>query len=217
MVSLSNCNLEIFNDSYIWPYHLLIKMTYHASDPIDNFLAILRREIEFLLSNLNQLPIGIKLDAIASYLFNRSKITKFGKLVLVYWEREESQKIETVYQESPLPLKIDNSSRFGRVEIVFENSMVGVYNLIVRPGACIATHCHNKMTEAEMILTSGLYVQGRPISRFSQLKWPKGHYHRYDNPTCFEQIILCIDQPAFDLHDEKEETRFCKLTMPQES
>ena len=70
------------------------------------------------------------------------------------------------------------------------------------PGAAIPTHVHRRMEESEMILTEGLLLQGQPATLGSARTWPLGFPHRYDNPGDEEQVILCVDRPAFIPSDE---------------
>lgn len=93
---------------------------------------------------------------------------------------------------------------FGEVDVVHEGSGYGIYRLRVRPGGFIPTHVHKVMEEHELILGSGLLLQGKPVARGTAFHWPKDFPHRYDNPTATEQTILCVDSPAFIPTDEVE-------------
>jgi FolB domain-containing protein len=93
---------------------------------------------------------------------------------------------------------------FGRVDVVFEDDGMGIYRLRVRPGGTIATHEHRIMEERELVLGSGLLLQGRPVAAGTAFHWPKHLPHRYDNPGSVEQTILCVDRPAFIPADEVE-------------
>ncbi len=60
------------------------------------------------------------------------------------------------------------------------------------------------MSECELVLGSGLLLQGRPVLAGMGFRWPKHFAHRYDNPRTLEQTVLCVDRPAFLPHDEVE-------------
>jgi uncharacterized cupin superfamily protein len=74
--------------------------------------------------------------------------------------------------------------------------------LNVEPGGTIARHVHQQMDEAEMVLTDGLHVQGRPVAPLSVHRWPHGAPHAYENPSERVQSVLCIDSPPFVEADE---------------
>ena len=58
------------------------------------------------------------------------------------------------------------------------------------------------MTESELILSQGLYLQGQPAQAGSARCWPKGYPHIYENKTTSPKAILCIDSPSFIASDE---------------
>jgi dihydroneopterin aldolase len=91
---------------------------------------------------------------------------------------------------------------FGTVDVVHETRDAGIYRLNLAPGATIPLHVHRTMEEAEMVLTSGLLVQNRPVPAGTVHRWPHGAPHSYHNPTQATQSILCIDSPPFTEHDE---------------
>lgn len=93
---------------------------------------------------------------------------------------------------------------FGQVDVVHEGAGYGIYRLRVKAGGFIPTHVHKVMEEHELILGSGLLLQGKPVKRGTAFHWPKDFAHRYDNPTSTEQTILCVDSPAFIPTDEVE-------------
>ncbi len=97
-------------------------------------------------------------------------------------------------------------SRFGSTDVIFDNDQLGLYRLHVAPGLKIPRHYHSKLDEAEMPLTSGLSLQGMPAAQNSMFFWPKKFVHEYENLTTEEQIILCLDRPAFIPSDEIETT-----------
>ena len=60
------------------------------------------------------------------------------------------------------------------------------------------------MEEHELVVGSGLLLQGKPVRPGLAFSWPRDLAHRYDNPTDVEQTILCVDRPAFIPTDEIE-------------
>ncbi|MFL5346586.1 MAG: dihydroneopterin aldolase [Hyalangium sp.] len=93
---------------------------------------------------------------------------------------------------------------FGRVDIIHESEGYGIYRLRIKPGGTIPTHVHQRMEESELVLGSGLLLQGQPVARGLAFRWPRGFLHRYDNPTAGEQTVLCVDRPRFVPSDEVE-------------
>jgi FolB domain-containing protein len=91
---------------------------------------------------------------------------------------------------------------WGRVDVVYETQSCGIYRLRIRSGGQIPTHIHQVLRESELVIGSGLHVQGKPVKRGTAHVWPHGYPHRYDNPSAIEQSILCIDKPAFIPLDE---------------
>jgi dihydroneopterin aldolase len=100
-------------------------------------------------------------------------------------------------------MKVEVEERpFGKVDVLHVTDKCGIYRLRVGPGLGIPTHVHRIMEEHEMILTGGVLLQGQPPGLGSARQWPKDFPHRYDNPTEEEQVILCVDKPAFIPSDE---------------
>ena len=105
---------------------------------------------------------------------------------------------------------------FGLVDFVAEVEGCGVYRLRVAPGRSIPTHVHRVMEECELILTDGLLLQGTPVRAGSAFAWPLGFPHHYANPSAKEQVILCVDRPAFIRKDEiPDPTPLEELSLPQ--
>lgn len=96
------------------------------------------------------------------------------------------------------------TSKFGRVDIVCETSEASVYRLNVAPGNSIPLHVHRHMRESELVLSEGLWCQGKPVAPGTVFHWPHDVPHRYDNPTLRYQTILCVDSPRFMPEDEIE-------------
>ncbi len=91
---------------------------------------------------------------------------------------------------------------FGRVDIVFETRACGIYRLRIQPGGAIPTHEHRQTDESELVLGSGLHLQGEPVEAGTGYRWPRGASHRYDNPSSTWQTVLCVDRPSFAPGDE---------------
>lgn len=91
---------------------------------------------------------------------------------------------------------------FGQVDIVYEDEAVGIYRLRLKPGGVIDTHEHRLMDESELVLGTGLLLQGEAVLAGTAFRWPKNFAHRYDNPQSTEQTILCVDRPRFIADDE---------------
>ncbi len=90
----------------------------------------------------------------------------------------------------------------GYTDLLFATRECAVYRERLRPGASVPGHFHAQVEQAELILGSGLLVQGRPAEAGTARRWPRLFPHRYENPTRIEQSILCIDRPGVggDLH-----------------
>jgi len=100
---------------------------------------------------------------------------------------------------------------FGTVDIIHETrdarpeestAPLGIYRLNIAPGQSIPLHVHRVMQESEMVLTSGLLCQGKPVAAGTVHRWPLGAAHSYHNPTRRTQSILCVDSPRFMPEDE---------------
>jgi dihydroneopterin aldolase len=93
-------------------------------------------------------------------------------------------------------------TKYGTVDIVHETRDAGIYRLNVAPHSAIPLHVHRVMQESEMVLTKGLWCQGKPVAPGTVHRWPKGAAHCYQNPTRRHQSILCVDAPSFMPEDE---------------
>jgi len=91
---------------------------------------------------------------------------------------------------------------FGHVHILHENRDCGVYLLHIPPGGKIPAHVHRQMGEAELVMSSGLELQGEPIEGGLAHFWPLDFIHQYDNPSDETRTILCVNRPKFDPADE---------------
>lgn len=111
-------------------------------------------------------------------------------------------------QEYTYPIE---TKPFGQVDVVYQQADFGIYRLRIRPGGEIPTHWHERMEEHELVLSAGLFIQGKPVKPGTAFAWPLRFPHRYDNPEKGEQAILCVDTPALIPEDEVE------VSIPKES
>ena len=110
----------------------------------------------------------------------------------------------------------EESNVFGKVDILCENSYVGVYWLRVAPGSVISTHHHKVMEESELVLTDSLRLQGQRVLPGSGFTWPLRFPHRYNNESTVEQVVLCVDRPSFIREDEvADNTPLEALELPE--
>lgn len=96
---------------------------------------------------------------------------------------------------------------WGWVDVIDENSRMGLYRLNLHPGQRIDNHYHNKTREAEFILTSGIELTNgsqvyRVIKPDEVFHWETGQCHGYQNTGKSVANILCIDEPPFKPGDE---------------
>jgi len=98
----------------------------------------------------------------------------------------------------------DEDAVFGTVDIIYEIDALGIYELRVAPGKAIPPHFHRDMSEAELILDSGLECQNEILRPGLGHFWPKQLVHTYKNTAEAEASILCVDKPKFIREDEVE-------------
>ncbi len=111
---------------------------------------------------------------------------------------------------------ITETKSFGYVDIVFETKECGVYRERLHPRTVLPTHVHHQFDESELVLGSGLLLQGQPVAAGLAHTWPRNFPHRYENTTDIEQSFLCIDRPAFIPTDEVEvDIAVSALTRPE--
>jgi dihydroneopterin aldolase len=182
----------------------------HLRDTVD--YARLSGELRFLLKTSSFLLLETAADALCRYILApptddlqraqvRAVTLKLTKPQALTRGTVASLQIHRRTEEYVYGLE---QKPFGRVDIVYEDDDVGIYRLRVRPGGSIETHEHLRMDESELILGSGLLLQGRPVRAGTGFQWPRRFAHRYDNPQTVEQTILCVDRPAFIPEDEVE-------------
>ena len=108
----------------------------------------------------------------------------------------------TIHREAEeMEYGVEDKGRY-RVDRIFEEAGCGIYRLRIAPGQRIPTHVHRVMEESEMVLGSGLYLQGRPVQPGSAFRWSRDFPHLWENRSDSEQTILCVDRPAFLPEDE---------------
>ncbi len=136
----------------------------------------------------------------------RVRLTKFGALP---GEARARVSIEAGAGEVGFSLE---TNPWGTVDVIDECRRLGLYRLNVAPGMSIPNHYHQKMREAELVLTGGLvgWREGdepRPRAVGEIFQWRRREAHGYRNDGPRVASILCIDAPPFDPADEVEATR----------
>ena len=126
---------------------------------------------------------------------------RLSKLVALSGKAVPTLEIHRTRDDFPLRTE---TKHFGFVDIVFETKECGVYRERIHPRTVLPTHVHQHLDESELVLGSGLLLQGQPVAAGLAHSWPKGFAHRYENITDTEQSFLCIDRPAFIPTDEVE-------------
>lgn len=126
---------------------------------------------------------------------------KLSKLVALSGKAVPTLEIHRTREDFPARTE---TKHFGFVDIVFETKECGVYRERLHPHTVLPTHVHHHLDESELVLGSGLLLQGQPVAAGLAHSWPKGFAHRYENITDLEQSFLCIDRPAFIPTDEVE-------------
>ena len=84
---------------------------------------------------------------------------------------------------------------FGRVDLLHEGAGYGLYRLRLKPAASAPTRVHRRGEADELVLGTGLLLQGHPVSRGTAFSWEPAVAHGYENPTATEQTVLCVDRP----------------------
>ena len=170
-------------------------------------------ELRFLLQASKYTLIESAAEAIARYLLapprpvlrrspvDRVRVTIAKPRASLFGATPRVSVERTAQDFEPMEIEV---RPFGEVDVVYDARDCGIYRLRIAPGCAIPTHVHRLMEESEMILTPGLLLQGKPVALGSARTWPFDVPHRYDNPTSEEQVILCVDRPAFVPSDEIE-------------
>lgn len=113
------------------------------------------------------------------------------------------------------PMKTETKT-FGFVDVIFETKECGVYRERIAPKTVLPTHVHQHLDESELVLGTGLLLQGQPVAAGLAHSWPRNFPHRYENVTDLEQSFLCIDRPAFIHTDEVEvDVPVSQLSRPE--
>ena len=124
---------------------------------------------------------------------------------LKYQQGEQVVQKKAVFDASCDGVSVNvEQNNFGQVDVVFENEDCGLYRLRIAPFAKIPVHMHKMMSEAELVASDNLSLQGKPVKSGTSIKWPQGFPHCYINLGGNEQLVLCIDKPAFNPSDEIE-------------
>ncbi len=98
---------------------------------------------------------------------------------------------------------------WGTVDLIAENTGLGLYRLNIYPGKSIPCHYHTYTQEAEFILDSGVEQTldcktYRPLQRGDCFIWQVHQKHGYLNSSQEIKSILCLDAPKFNYLDEIE-------------
>jgi dihydroneopterin aldolase len=104
---------------------------------------------------------------------------------------------------------------YGSADIIHETRDAGIYRLNLAPHSAIPLHEHRVMHESEMVLSKGLWCQGKPVALGTVHRWPQGAAHCYQNPTRRHQTILRVDSPSF-LQDDEIAVEGEPATVPSE-
>jgi dihydroneopterin aldolase len=94
---------------------------------------------------------------------------------------------------------------FGGVDILHEGAGYGLYRLRVKPQGTAPTQLQRQGEGAELVLGTGLLLQGRLVQRGTAFHWPRGFSRSYENPTSLEQTILCVERPRLASVEEAAE------------
>ena len=175
------------------------------------FITRLKCEVLFLIENITLQEIESLSVLLKRYLLSdgtrlniagREDILQIkGLLSLQKNEGKSVQQISFVGQCEEINLAVEENT-FGKVDVVFENEHCGLYRLRLAPFTKIPVHMHKKMLESELVASDGLNLQGKHVKSGTSIKWPLGFPHRYLNLGEHEQLIICIDKPAFNPEDE---------------
>ena len=96
---------------------------------------------------------------------------------------------------------------WGRVDIIAETSVLGLYCLNIAPRQTLPLHHHEVMSESEYIMDDGLELitldeAPRSLTVGDTFVWPHGLVHGYRNTSDEWCRVLCIDTPPFIPKDE---------------
>lgn len=96
---------------------------------------------------------------------------------------------------------------WGWVDVVDENSRLGLYRLNIHSAQQIENHYHNVTREAELVLNSGIEITKdsgsyKKVLMGEVFHWQNQQCHGYKNMNASTASILCIDEPPFKQSDE---------------
>jgi len=91
---------------------------------------------------------------------------------------------------------------FGHVDVLHEGAGYGLYRLRLKPAGTAPTRLHRRGEGDELVLGTGLLLQGHLVPRGTAFPWPAGASRGYENPTATEQTLLCVDRPRLAAMDE---------------
>ncbi len=93
---------------------------------------------------------------------------------------------------------------FGQVDVLHEGAGYGLYRLRLKPASGAPTRLQRRGEGDELVLGTGVLLQGQPAPRGTAFPWPPGASRRYENPTATEQTLLCVDRPRLAAMEEVE-------------
>ena len=129
------------------------------------------------------------------------EVTKFGVL-----PDEALAKVRVCLDKSQVKFEQEIKS-WGKVDIVAENSKIGLYRLSINPGQTLPVHFHKSTRESELILSDNVSLirdsqKSQKVQKGDVFHWKKEEVHGYFNPTNHVVSVLCLDAPKFNPEDE---------------
>lgn len=184
----------------------------------------LKGEIFFVLENIVLRDIKCLEHFLKRYLLSdgirlgvtgRNNIHKIN-CTFEYCQNEKMEKLSFQGEANDVEVFVEHNA-FGKVDIVYENDFCGLYRLRIAPGAEIPKHMHKQMSESELVVTDGLNLQNQPVRSGTSIQWPREFPHCYQNTAQTDQLVICIDRPAFKPEDEILLAQEVKLPQLEES
>ena len=93
-------------------------------------------------------------------------------------------------------------NHYGLVQVLSENRDCSIVRLCIPPKTAVPAHYHPNMEEAELVMSDGFLLQGKPVTAGLAHEWPQNFVHCYFNDTEEERSLLCLNRPNFDPEEE---------------